>query len=342
MSINKTHDVFIAYHGSYDPSGSPEYADKLYGYLTSRGLNCFYFPVTGNGIYKANIIEVLRSRTFVLVTTNGLHTTESGRIDSKFHYELSTEIDAFYATSQIDEASVSDAAVLACGDYRKGDEARLHELFANRTHFFHGGDDCVFTDIYNWIMTRIADKRTWQNMQHTSEIKDVFATRSAMHQSCRLDDLIASAKNVRVVGISNSEMTARINPFAISNCIDNGGTVEILFLDPYGKFTALREEEESLRSGRIKSITETNIETAFDMRLRVKHPENFKLMIYDKQPRMNMIFTDNHLILQYYANNVPGWSNPTFFIEHLSNSPIWDFCEKVYEYLKSDAKEAVI
>ena len=59
---------------------------------------------------------------------------------------------------------------------------------------------------------------------------------------------------------------------------------------------------------------------------------------YDKQPRMNMIFVDGYLILQYYSDNVQGTNNPSFFIEKQAESPVYEFCEKSYNYLKSEAK----
>ena len=144
---------------------------------------------------------------------------------------------------------------------------------------------------------------------------------------------------MRAVGISNSELTARINPSAIRNCISHGGKIEILFLDPDGKYTSLREQEENLRANRIKNITNINIETALDIRDSIsENGENIKLFLYDKPPRMNMIFVDEYLILQYYSNNIQGINNPSFFIEKQTSSPVYEFCEKSYEYLKSEAK----
>lgn len=338
MSFKKMYDVFIAYHGSYATDGSRSYADRIFDYLSSRGIECFYFPHANKDIYKANIIEVMRSRVFLLVCTNGLHLLENGKIDPKNHYELSTEIDAFYALTQIGEVSVTDAKVVVCGEFHKGDESKFHELFANRTHFFHEGSEADLQTLYEWVIERIARRKTWQETQITSEIKEVFATRASMNQSCRFDDLIATAHAVRVIGISNSEVTARINPNAIVNCVEHGGKVEMLFLDPDGQFTKLREQEEGLRVNRIKNITNVNIETAVGFYDRIQtNKDNFMLYTYDKQPRMNMIFVDNYLILQYYANNIPGIENPSFFIEKQENSPIFRFCENVYNYLKSSA-----
>ncbi len=339
MYLKKEYDVFIAYHGSYEKGGSKEYADMIYDRLTEKGLKCFYFPRSAKDAYKANIIEVMRSRVFILVATSNLHVDKNRRIDAKYHYELSTEIDAFYALTQISQASVKDAKVLVCGECRKGDESEIHELFANRTHFYYEDEEeDTLAQLENWVFERIKKNITWNETQITSEIKEVFATRASMNQSCKLDDLIAVAKSVKAVGISNSELTARINPSAISNCIEHGGKIELLFLDPDGEYTALREVEEGLRKNRIKNITNINIETAIEMIDRLScNKENFTLYTYDKQPRMNMIFVDDYLILQYYSNNIPGINNPSFFIEKREESPIFLFCQRAYDYLKSVA-----
>lgn len=340
MQLKKEYDVFIAYHGSYEADGSARTADRIYSYLTGKGIKCFYFPRSAKDAYKANIIEVMKSRLFLFVCSTGVHTDDSKRLDPKRHYELSTEIDAFYALTQLGDAAVKDAKIYACGDMRKGDEACLHELFSNRTHFYESGDEANdFAMIYDWAAHRLENAVSWNETQITSEIKEVFATRASMNQSCRFDDLVATAKCVRAVGISNSELTARINPSAIRNCIARGGKIEILFLDPDGTYTSLREKEEDLRANRIKNITNVNIETALDIRDSLGDGRsNMTIYTYDKQPRMNMIFVDDYLILQYYSNNVQGINNPSFFIEKQAESPVYEFCEKSYNYLKSEAK----
>ena len=344
MAYQKEYDIFVAYHGSYEVGGSKQYADKLVDYLLERGIKCYYFPYSNKDIYKANIIEVMKSRLFVLVCTNKIHTDQHGKLDHAYHYELATEIDAFYALTQTGDAKTKWAKVLACGEYHKGDEGQLHELFANRTHFYYDErydeDFETFEMLLMWAKNQLELQKTWADDQVTSEIKEVFATRAIMNQSCHFDEMIAKAKSVKAVGISNSELTARINPQAIKKCIENGGEIELLFLDPQGEYTRLREEEEELRTNRIKNITNINIETALGIKEKLgNNMDNFKLYTYDLQPRMNMIFVDDKLILQYYSNKIAGIDNPTFFLEKKDISPVYDFCLKAYETLKADKKE---
>ena len=338
--MRKEYDVFIAYHGSYEGSGTRNAADHIFSYLSERGFKCFYFPYSGKDAYKSNILDVMKSRALVLVCSKDIHVTEIGRIDPHYHYELSTEIDAFYALSQIGEVAVKDAKVFVVGDCRRGFEGKLHELFANRTHIYENYDPDPYQSLENWLTGEISRASSWQDTQITSEIKEVFAVRASMKEACNFDTLIAMATKVRAIGISNSEMTVRANPDAIAACINNGGEIELIFLDPKGEHTSQRETEEKLRPGKIRNITMVNIDDAFDMKYsRGDKGSNYHIMIYDQLPRMNMIFADDYLFLQYYANNVPGLKNPSFFIEKQKNSPIFSFCDDVYKYLKSTARE---
>lgn len=343
MRLKKEYDVFIAYHGSYEDGGSREGSDIVYKYLSERGLKCFYFPYSGKDTYKSTILDVMKSKVFLLVCTQNIHTLENGRIDQKYHYELSTEIDAFYALTQIGEMSNKDAKIVVFDKCRRGFEAKLHELFANRTHFYAEYNNNILEELFQWVMIGVGSFSTWQDTQITSEIKEVFAIRASMKEACSFDTLIATSKHIRAIGISNTEMTTRINPEAIRNCIKKGGTVELIFLDPEGEFTKQREAEEELRPGKIRNITNVNIDCAIDIRNDLQDKKDqFRLMKYDKQPRMNLIFADDFLFLQYYANNIPGLKNPSFFIEKQLVSPVFDFCNSVYEYIRANAEEIIV
>ena len=219
--LTKLYDVFIAYHGSYDSNGSVNIASELYDYFTKRNLKVFFFPKSRRDIYKANIIEVMKSKTFILVCNQNIKTLENGKINPSFHYELSTEIDAFYALTQTGEdVSVSESKILVCGDYNKGQESQLHELFANRTHNFINNENREesYEELYEWVMQRLKNKyktvNAWIANQTTNEVAEVFAKRSAMSQMCNLSEMAAYGKTIRCLGISNSEMTIKMKPEA--------------------------------------------------------------------------------------------------------------------------------
>lgn len=154
--LRKEYDVFIAYHGSYDTKGSIKIAEKLYNCLIELGYSVFFFPQMQGDAYKANIIDVMKSKTFILVCNENIHRTEDGRLNRAEHYELSTEIDAFYALTQTNEdVSVQDSKILMCGSSNLGQEELIHELFANRPHFHIGKKQVKFDKICEWLRERI-------------------------------------------------------------------------------------------------------------------------------------------------------------------------------------------
>lgn len=344
--ITKDFDVFIAYHGSYDKNGSREICDRLYDFLKRNGIKPFYFPYSGKDIYKANIIEVIRSKTFLLVCNENIHVNESGTISVTEHYELSTEIDAFYAMTQAgNDVRVQDARVFVCGDYSEKERKVRKLIYTNYLLFCDSdNEENSFAEIADWIKSRLVlrkDSDVWQKSQTTTEVKQIFVKRSAMSQQVDLANLVAHSKNIRAMGISNSELTSRIDPEALKHAIEKGGKVELLFLDPESPFTEQREKAEGLRPNRIKNITVNNIETALDFKFRLEEPqkESYKLYKYSKLPRLNVILLDSYAILQYYGNTEAGMRNPCFLIEKQEVSPLYDFCLENYRYIKSNAEE---
>ena len=345
--IAKLYDVFIAYHGSYDTKGSVKIAAELYSYLTERSLKVFFFPMSGRDRYKANIIDVMQSKTFILVCNENIKVSTNGKIDPAEHYELSTEIDAFYALTQHGEdVSVSDSKILMCGNYVKGQESFLHELFANRTHRYLNDQarEDSYESLYEWIVGRLNKYKqvdNWTNKQTSNEVQEVFARRSSMSQICNLQQMVASGKKIRCLGISNSELTIKMNPDAVIYALENGADIELLFLDPESEFTLQREREENLKEGRIKGITYGNIDNAIDIKDAISDElkQKFRLYKYDALPRMNLIIIDNVIILQYYANKVSGLHNPCFLIQKQETSPLYDFCVNTYNSIKEISTE---
>lgn len=349
--IKKEFDLFLAYHGSYDAKGPKAICDRLYKFLKENKIKTFYFPESDKDVYKANIIEAIKSRVFLLVCNENLKLTENNRIDINEHYELCTEIDAFYAMTQVGaDVYAQDAKVLVCGDYtvkrRKGQEAEFHELFAKRTHMFMDAEDeqKTFNEVLMWVKSRLSlrkDAGEWQRLQVTNEVKQIFVKRAAMNQQIDLSALVANSKHIYAMGISNSELTIRINPDAVRFALSHGAEVQLLFLDPECPYTKIREEEEGLRKDRIKHITEGNIDSALDFKMSLNEEQRMRYLLfkYSKLPRMNVILLDSYAILQYYANTEAGISNPCFLIERQEISPLYDFCMNNFNLLKEQAEE---
>lgn len=154
----RNYDIFIAYHGTYDSNGSCSKAEQLCDFLESKGYSVFFFPRYPGDAYKANYLAVMQSKTFLLVCNDHIARDEDGKINKVEHYDLSYEIDAFYALTQTQhDVSVQDAKVLMYGNDPLGAEAELHELFANRPHFraVKEKDDDIFHEVYDWLKNRL-------------------------------------------------------------------------------------------------------------------------------------------------------------------------------------------
>ena len=249
--FRKTYDVFIAYHGSYG-NGTKEISSRLNDFLLEHGLTTFYFPLFDGDNYIANITKAISSNTFILVCNENINTTSSGKIDSAKHFALLTEIESFYAlTKSNDGVEFEDAKVLVCGDYmekrKKGQEALLHELFANRTHFYLNSEaeKDTFNTVLEWINDRLEKQANkWRRTQMSLEVSMVFVERDEMGSRIELSDHLAKSKSIFAIGISNVAIVELYRQALKHAIVENNAKVELIFLDPNSKYTKAREKDE--------------------------------------------------------------------------------------------------
>lgn len=340
--LNKRYSVFIAYHGTYAEGGSRVYAEKIYEYLKGKGLSCFYFPVSNrNGNYKANIKEIMESSLFILVCTNGIKKERNGRINIREHLDLYTEIDTFWGLTQLGEVTINDSTVVAIGnDFKKGSESFLHPLFQDRVAlFFDDFNEHACGEVYTWVKDRLKEKEELTE-GISFEIKKLYSKRNKIKIN-DLQELIKKAVKIQSIGISNTTICDMNIMDAVSEFLKKGGELEILFLDPDSENTRRRTIEECLhRKGRIAVETKKSFDIMLDTINDCECPVYAKLYLYDLVPRINALFIDDTLILQYYSYNNMGKDNPTLLIERTcSNSPLFDYTKATFEYVRSVSKE---
>lgn len=345
------YDVFIAYHGTYENSGSNLYASKIADYLLKKGLKVFFYPYSTKDAYKTNIFEVINSRTIIFVTNEQVHRTQNKKIDHKNHYELNVELDAFYSMTFLEgelKRSSLDSKVVFCGEYNdefiKGDESLLHELFKDRVHFeFNKNNpEASFEEIYNWVISRSNTKSNYLASRLSKEVDKVYSKRTALIDGERFAEKVYDAKKIIALGISNSDLTTRVDESALYDFLDNGGEMELYFLDPDGQHTLIREIEEQYEDHRIKKTTETNLNAALSFRssLPDELKDRYHIYFYDISPRLNIIFVDENLYLQFYGYISRGMDTPSFAIKKQEGkSPIYEYCMKSYNYIKTKSKE---
>lgn len=340
--FKKKHDVFIAYHGTYEDGSSFTIATRIYEYLTSKNLHCFFFPAEKSDSYKSNMIDVIQSRTFLFICNSSIHRDEKGVLDRNFHYELSLETDAFYGAVQTGQDVITkDAKVVAIGDnWIKGDEEKLHPLFMGRTHIYQTDGDEFLIEIERWIKDRI--NQQLQNSEYVShsDVTRTYINRADMVSDINLRRRIQNARRVYAMGISNSELMG-FEYDVFMDSINQGCEFKILFLDANCEATRQRELEEGIREGRIKKTTQSNLEIAEDIydELPSEKRNLFEIRIYRRCPRINLLIVDEIAVLQYYDSFNRGMKNPSFLIERKDdNNQLFDYCLGKFSEMISESE----
>ncbi len=340
--FQKEYDLFLAYHGTHENSDMLGICTRLCDFLTKNGIKVFFFPTEKSDNYKTNIAKVIQSKTFLLVCNNNINLLpDTGMLDIHKHYELATELDTFYALVGLKESvSAEDAKVFACGNPTDPQlyESRIHNLFVGRTYIYYDSttrtEQDAFNDVLTWAKSRL-DK--WKPDQISSEVRLSFLKRPTMSSTINLPKRIANAKNIRIAGVSNIEITY-YNRAALTEALKHGADVEVLFLNPNSPHTLSREREDyGNEKGILKGLTLFCIKDfeVFRQELDENERERCRALIYDKLPRFNIILLDDCAVIQYYVEGIPGSQCPCYYIERQDGvSPIYEFYEKMYESLK--------
>lgn len=232
----------------------------------------------------------------------------------------------------------------------------LHVAFQGVAHILEQGDvEASFEEVYRWVigdeknrkkeLTSNSSDSEFVVKDVSSELRTVYVRRSAMNKNWDLRKMVLVAKKVECLGISNNEMTLKLDESVLTEALNNGTYIELMFLKPNGKFTRFREKEEGQAKNTIKNNTKTTL--SFALRVKKKNRynkvfDNLKIFTYDCVPRMNLIIIDEtHMLLQYYANDVPGGSNPCFYIKKQCDNQIFDFYYSQYKKIRTEATEHV-
>lgn len=350
-------DVFIAYHGTYNNNGSLAKAKELFYFLQSQGVKCYFFPNQTNDYFANTPIAAQKSHKFLFVCNGNVEVKEDGTISNNGVYQ---EVTAFWNCIYEGKRQRGDAKVYAYDGFSPQRANDLHLAFQGVAHFdesLSSPDQC-FDEVLRWVLGS-AEEESGPSMQQTvaapvgstvnvsegtsTELKKVFVRRSTMNKSWNLRKMISVAEKIECLGISNNEMTLKMDAETLFEALNRGAQIEVLFLDPNGKNTKLREKEEK----QVKNTIVNNTKTTLNYIMRIKKRneygkvyDNLKVFVYDSIPRMNMIFIDGtHLLLQYYANSVPGASNPCFYIKKQADNQIFDFYYKQYKLIRDSGKE---
>nr|WP_239066992.1 DUF5919 domain-containing protein [Actinomadura bangladeshensis] len=100
--------------------------------------------------------------------------------------------------------------------------------------------------------------------------------------------------------------------------IEDGTTLQALFLDPEGEAIRAREQEEGYTDNHLTTLTRLNIEvlTRLRKRLSPEAQDRLSVAVYDETIRFNITLLNNQLcVMQPYLPNARGVDSPTFLAE---------------------------
>ncbi len=145
--------LFIAYHGTYDESGSLRKAEEIYKYLTAAGVDCFLFSALANTNDRAFITTpevAAECEKFLLVCNENIRTDEEGNL---LNHGVLQEVRAFAKRIYYNESNDGDARVYGFGQFTSSMANKLHHIFKGVAHFTeirNGGNNC-FEDVLAWV-----------------------------------------------------------------------------------------------------------------------------------------------------------------------------------------------
>lgn len=345
MNIAKVYDVFIAFHNSGEQNGSREQAQRLYECLEDRGIKCFMFSHKEESVYKANFMKIMQSRLFIFVCNKNIARNKNGELDFRKNYHLYVEMDTFFALTQSDKVpcSVNDATVVQFveedGRFSDTSLEKIHPLFDQRNSFFYVHDEEDMEEIVDWAEDRLEMQ---SDDDFSPELLYLSNQRKLDLQNFKVSGIdfrrvLRKAKVIKCLGISNWTFSLTDGCVKLKDALKRGVRCEMLFLDPEGENVKLRSVEEN-------KDTVGQIHSSFDMiRAELKsHPRRGELLetyVYDLIPRDNLIFIyseeGDFAFVQNYSHALPGSAAPQFVYERRENSPIFEYYEGVYSYVKN-------
>lgn len=173
-------------------------------------------------------------------------------------------------------------------------------------------------------------------------ITGVYVSRSEFMSRVPIQDLFDSASEIRAAGLSLNLICQQYGDSRLARLLENGCTVQCLFLDPQGTATAQREQEEGYSPGELAALTEMNIKTLSDRvvrRIPSEAAQKLTLYVYDEIIRFNIVLIDNKAcIAQPYLPAVRGIDSPTFVITNNESDGLYATFAGVFDWLWGKGK----
>ncbi|MFD0689021.1 DUF5919 domain-containing protein [Actinomadura fibrosa] len=154
-----------------------------------------------------------------------------------------------------------------------------------------------------------------------ADVTAVFATRAEFSFAHPPHALLDGATTIRAAGLSLNMLCQQYPDQRLHRLIENGTTLQTLFLDPEGQAIRAREKEEGYTDNHLTTLTRLNIEVLTRLRNRLSSEARDRLAIavYDETIRFNITLIDDRLcVMQPYLPQARGVDSPTFLAERNS------------------------
>lgn len=151
-----------------------------------------------------------------------------------------------------------------------------------------------------------------------ADVDAIYSTRSEFTSRIPPHALFDGATDIRAAGLSLNILCQQYADEGLRSLIENGASVQCLFLDPAGEAIKAREREEGYGAGHLSSLNHLNIQILVQrVRERLSETARDRLFIatYDETIRFNITIVDGALaIVQPYLHAARGVEAPTLLV----------------------------
>lgn len=148
-----TWDVFIAYHGSYENTGSKQKAKEISDWLKGKGIRTYFFDDDETNRFGETPGMAAYSTLFLLVANQDILVNYNGEVTGT---GLLSELKAFYNKKVYAYKGRHTLARVYCYDQCTAERANdFHMMFNNVDHFEEGrdGEEQSLSKLYDWIVS---------------------------------------------------------------------------------------------------------------------------------------------------------------------------------------------
>ncbi|MEU8344708.1 DUF5919 domain-containing protein [Spirillospora sp. NPDC048832] len=170
-----------------------------------------------------------------------------------------------------------------------------------------------------------------------ADVTAVYTTRAEFSYAHPPHALLDGASSIRAAGLSLNMLCQQYPDQRLYRLIEDGTTLQALFLDPEGEGIRAREQEEGYTDNHLTTLTRLNIEvlTRLRKRLSPEAQDRLSVAVYDETIRFNITLINDQLcVMQPYLPNARGVDSPTILAERNgTSSGLYETFEEIFNAL---------